>query len=54
MSNNIDCGIGNIEFMADNLLLEQLMNNLKDAIQSSTPLEVTQMLEKFNADKLAV
>ena len=49
----IDCGLGTIEYTADNLLLEQLMENLKDAIQSSTPLEVMRMLEQFNKEKLA-
>ena len=50
---NIDCGIGTIEYTADNLLLEQLMEELTNAIQSSTPLEVMRMMEEFNKEKLA-
>lgn len=49
----IDCGIGNIEYTADNLQLEMLMDALKDAIQSSNPFEVLQMLQKHNQEKLA-
>ena len=49
----VDCGIGNIKYTADNLLLEQLMEELTDAIQSSTPLEVLRMLEQFTKQKIA-
>lgn len=50
---NIDCGIGSIDYKVDNLLLGQLMEELTDAIQSSTPLEVLRMLEQFTKQKIA-
>jgi chromosome segregation ATPase len=42
--NEIDCGIGKITWEADNLLLEQLMENLANRIASSTPVYVSRLL----------
>lgn len=40
----IDCGIGEIKYEADNLLLGMVMENLDQAIQKHTPLKVNEHL----------
>lgn len=43
--NTIDCGIGEIEWIADNLQLELLMENLEERIKEHGPFKTMRMLQ---------
>lgn len=43
----IDCGIGTINYDADNIALQDLMENLDTAIKKSTPQKVNSYLSQF-------
>jgi hypothetical protein len=45
LSDNIDCGMGNIEYEVDNLALGELMENLDRAIQKQGYLRVSNLLQ---------
>lgn len=45
LGNEIECGIGKIQWEADNLQLELLMENLEERIKEYGPLKTMRMLQ---------
>ena len=48
LSDEIDCGIGNIEYQTNNMVLDQIMVALGENIKRSNPQAVLNLLESVN------